>query len=41
MWNRHERDVAVLAVNVALLITTGSLTLLVQRNLPNRSGAPV
>jgi uncharacterized hydrophobic protein (TIGR00271 family) len=32
---------AVLAVNVALLITTGSLTLLVQRNLPNRSGAPV
>ena len=33
--------VAVLAVNVALLITTGSLTLLVQRILPNRSGAPV
>jgi uncharacterized hydrophobic protein (TIGR00271 family) len=32
---------AVLAVNVALLITTGSLTLLVQRSLPNRSGAPV
>lgn len=32
---------AVLAVNVALLITTGSLTLLVQRILPNRSGAPV
>jgi uncharacterized hydrophobic protein (TIGR00271 family) len=32
---------AVLAVNVALLITTGSLTLLVQRALPNRSGAPV
>lgn len=32
---------AVLAVNVALLITTGSLTLLVQRNLPNRSGAPI
>jgi uncharacterized hydrophobic protein (TIGR00271 family) len=31
----------VLAVNVALLITTGSLTLLVQRNLPNRSGAPI
>jgi uncharacterized hydrophobic protein (TIGR00271 family) len=33
--------VAVLAVNVALLIITGSLTLLVQRVLPNRSGAPV
>jgi uncharacterized hydrophobic protein (TIGR00271 family) len=32
---------AVLAVNVALLIVTGSLTLLVQRILPNRSGAPV
>jgi uncharacterized hydrophobic protein (TIGR00271 family) len=32
---------AVLAVNVALLILTGSLTLLVQRNLPNRSGSPV
>jgi uncharacterized hydrophobic protein (TIGR00271 family) len=32
---------AVLAVNVALLITTGSLTLLVQRSLPNRSGAPI
>ena len=31
----------VLAVNIALLITTGSLTLLVQRYLPNRSGAPV
>jgi len=33
--------VAVLAVNIALLITTGTLTLLVQRALPNRSGAPV
>jgi uncharacterized hydrophobic protein (TIGR00271 family) len=33
--------VAVLAVNVALLIITGSLTLLVQRVLPNQSGAPV
>jgi uncharacterized hydrophobic protein (TIGR00271 family) len=33
--------VAVLAVNVALLIVMGSLTLLVQRVLPNRSGAPV
>jgi uncharacterized hydrophobic protein (TIGR00271 family) len=33
--------VLVLAVNIALLITTGSLTLLVQRYLPNRSGAPV
>ena len=32
---------AVLAVNVALLICTGSLTLLVQRVLPNRSGSPV
>jgi uncharacterized hydrophobic protein (TIGR00271 family) len=31
----------VLAVNIALLITTGSLTLLAQRYLPNRSGAPV
>lgn len=31
----------VLAVNIALLITSGSLTLLVQRVLPNRSGAPV
>jgi uncharacterized hydrophobic protein (TIGR00271 family) len=33
--------ILVLAVNVALLIATGSLTLLVQRYLPNRSGAPV
>jgi uncharacterized hydrophobic protein (TIGR00271 family) len=32
---------AVLGVNIALLILTGSLTLLVQRVLPNRSGAPV
>ena len=32
---------AVLGVNIALLILTGSLTLLVQRALPNRSGAPV
>jgi uncharacterized hydrophobic protein (TIGR00271 family) len=32
---------AVLAVNIALLICTGSLTLLAQRILPNRSGAPV
>jgi uncharacterized hydrophobic protein (TIGR00271 family) len=32
---------AVLVVNIALLITTGSLTLLVQRILPNRSGTPV
>lgn len=31
----------VLAVNVALLILSGSLTLLVQRLLPNRSGAPI
>jgi uncharacterized hydrophobic protein (TIGR00271 family) len=33
--------VLVLAVNVALLIASGSLTLLAQRYLPNRSGAPV
>ncbi|MBS1843907.1 MAG: DUF389 domain-containing protein [Actinobacteria bacterium] len=33
--------VLVLVVNIALLITTGSLTLLAQRYLPNRSGAPV
>ncbi|MGN6216991.1 MAG: DUF389 domain-containing protein [Solirubrobacterales bacterium] len=31
----------VLLVNVSLLILTGTLTLLVQRLLPNRSGAPV
>jgi uncharacterized hydrophobic protein (TIGR00271 family) len=31
----------VLAVNVSLLIASGSLTLLVQRLLPNRSGTPV
>lgn len=31
----------VLLVNVSLLILSGSLTLLVQRVLPNRSGAPV
>jgi uncharacterized hydrophobic protein (TIGR00271 family) len=31
----------VLAVNVFLLICFGSLTLLVQRRLPNRSGAPI
>jgi uncharacterized hydrophobic protein (TIGR00271 family) len=31
----------VLLVNVFLLILTGTLTLLVQRALPNRSGAPV
>ena len=31
----------VLAVNVSLLIVSGSLTLLVQRALPNRSGAPL
>jgi uncharacterized hydrophobic protein (TIGR00271 family) len=31
----------VLAVNVFLLIAFGSLTLLVQRRLPNRSGAPI
>lgn len=31
----------VLAVNVALLIVSGTMTLLVQRALPNRSGAPL
>jgi uncharacterized hydrophobic protein (TIGR00271 family) len=31
----------VLLINVSLLILSGSLTLLVQRVLPNRSGAPV
>ncbi len=31
----------VLAINVVLLILSGSLTLMVQRWLPNRSGAPV
>jgi uncharacterized hydrophobic protein (TIGR00271 family) len=32
---------AVLAINVSLLIVAGTLTLLVQRVLPNRSGAPI
>jgi uncharacterized hydrophobic protein (TIGR00271 family) len=31
----------VLAINVALMITSGTMTLLVQRVLPNRSGAPI
>ncbi len=31
----------VLAINVSLLIVSGSLTLLVQRWLPNRSRAPI
>jgi uncharacterized hydrophobic protein (TIGR00271 family) len=31
----------VLAINVSLLIVSGTLTLLVQRVLPNRSGAPI
>lgn len=31
----------VLAINVTLLIAGGTMTLLVQRNLPNRSGAPI
>ena len=31
----------VLAINVSLLILSGSLTLVVQRWLPNRSGAPI
>jgi len=33
--------VVVLLVNVALLITSGTATLLIQRWLPNRSGTPV
>jgi uncharacterized hydrophobic protein (TIGR00271 family) len=32
---------AVLAINVSLLIVSGTLTLLLQRWLPNRSGAPI
>jgi uncharacterized hydrophobic protein (TIGR00271 family) len=32
---------AVLAINVSLLIVSGSMTLLIQRVLPNRSGAPL
>jgi uncharacterized hydrophobic protein (TIGR00271 family) len=39
--DRAGGALVVLAVNVALLIVTGTLTLLVQRILPNRSGAPV
>lgn len=31
----------VLAINVSLLIVSGTLTLLIQRVLPNRSGAPI
>lgn len=31
----------VLAINVSLLIVSGTLTLLIQRWLPNRSGAPI
>ena len=31
----------VLALNVALMITSGTMTLIVQRVLPNRSGAPI
>ena len=31
----------VLAINVSLLIVSGTLTLLVQRRLPNRSGTPI
>ncbi len=31
----------VLALNVTLMIASGTLTLLVQRGLPNRSGAPI
>jgi uncharacterized hydrophobic protein (TIGR00271 family) len=32
---------AVLALNVTLMIASGTLTLMVQGNLPNRSGAPI
>ena len=32
---------AVLLINVSLLIVSGTLTLLAQRRLPNRSGAPI
>jgi uncharacterized hydrophobic protein (TIGR00271 family) len=39
--DRAGGAVLVLVVNIVLLIATGSLTLLVQRYLPNRSGAPV
>jgi len=39
--DRAGSAVVVLAINIVLLIATGSLTLLVQRYLPNRSGAPV
>jgi hypothetical protein len=31
----------VLVINVTLLIVGGTMTLLVQRSLPNRSGAPI
>jgi len=31
----------VLAINVALLIASGTATLLIQRWLPNRTGTPV
>jgi hypothetical protein len=31
----------VLVINVSLLILSGTLTLLVQRRLPSRSGAPI
>ena len=31
----------VLAINVSLLIVSGSLTLLLQRRMPNRSGSPI
>jgi uncharacterized hydrophobic protein (TIGR00271 family) len=38
---RADGALVVLLVNVSLLILSGSLTLMVQRWLPNRSGAPV
>jgi uncharacterized hydrophobic protein (TIGR00271 family) len=38
--DKADGALIVLAVNIALLIVTGSLTLLVQRSLPNHSGAP-
>jgi uncharacterized hydrophobic protein (TIGR00271 family) len=39
--DKADGALLVLAVNIVLLIASGSLTLLVQRILPNRSGAPV
>lgn len=39
---KHALGAAVvLAINVSLLIVSGTLTLMIQRRLPNRSGAPI